>query len=563
MTRVIGILGVSVLVLAGPSPGWAQSAETRPATTTVTGDTGLWFIPTGEVLPAKSGSFSVQRTEMDFRQGDTNVSFWPITGAYGFGRVEIFGSLRTVTRIDRDASPLLFEGPDNEPGGLVNEYPTFHDSWSGNRLGDLFLGAKFNLTSQRSRRPLALAIKAMVKAPTGDRDSGAGTGEWDGFFDLIASREFKALELTGFGGVSMRGDPDEISLSDGIRWGLGAGFPTRSRFRGTAEVSGEWMYDHAVVAPEGLIVATDGSLSPATSRLTDEITTAVGLTWQAGNGLLFGMGLTYRLDLEPASDLTYGSGDALGMQFRIGFHRGVKTYVPPPPAIAAAPPAPPPPVAAAPPAPPAPANRGPSVRARCEPCAVEPGGTVRLRAESSDPDGDALKVVWSVTGGTIADVSAANTEWRADIAPGLVTFTASVEDTKGARASDTVTVEVIGSDEGAFGDVLFDFDSYRLRPDAMSSLEVVLNALTLRPEVGLVIEGHTCNIGTNEYNIALGERRAAEVRDYLVRRGVAPSRLITVTFGEDRPAHDNAEEATRRLNRRAAFVLRSDTVSRR
>src|SRR5688572_529107 len=563
MTRVIRILGVSVLLLAGASPGWTQSPEIRPATTTVTGDTGLWFVPTGEVLPSKAWSASVQRTEMDFRQGNTNVSFWPITGAYGFGRAEIFGSLRMVTRIDRDADPLLFAGPENEPGGLVNEFPTVHESWTGNRLGDLFLGAKFNLTSQRSRRPLALAIKAMVEAPTGDRASGAGTGEWDGFFDLIASREFKALELTGFGGVSMRGDPDEISLSDGIRWGLGAGFPTRSRFRGTAEVSGEWMYDHAVVAPEGLIVATDGSLSPATSRLTDEITTAVGLTWQAGNGLLFGMGLTYRLDLEPASDLTYGSGDALGMQFRIGFHRGVKVYVPPPPAIAAAPPAPPPPVAAAPPAPPAPANRGPSVRARCEPCAVEPGGTVRLRAESSDPDGDALKVVWSVTGGTIADVSAANTEWRADIAPGLVTFTASVEDTKGARASDTVTVEVIGSDEGAFGDVLFDFDSYRLRPDAMSSLEVVLNALTLRPEVGLVIEGHTCNIGTNEYNIALGERRAAEVRDYLVRRGVAPSRLITITFGEDRPAHDNAEEATRRLNRRAAFVLRSDTVSRR
>ena len=116
-----------------PSPGWAQSAETRPATTTVMGDTGLWFVPTGEVLPAKSGSFSVQRTEMDFRQGNTNVSFWPITGAYGFGRAEIFGSLRMVTRIDRDANPLLFAGPDNEPGGLVNEYPTVHESWSGNK----------------------------------------------------------------------------------------------------------------------------------------------------------------------------------------------------------------------------------------------------------------------------------------------------------------------------------------------------------------------------------------------------------------------------------------------
>ena len=153
MTRAILVLGISVSILAGAAPGWAQSADTRPATTTVMGDTGLWFVPTGEVLPHKSGSFSVQRTEMDFRQGNTNVSFWPITGAFGLGRAEIFGSFRMVTRIDRDASPLLFEGPENEPGGLVNDYPTFRDSWSGNKLGDLFLGAKFNLTSQRSPVP--------------------------------------------------------------------------------------------------------------------------------------------------------------------------------------------------------------------------------------------------------------------------------------------------------------------------------------------------------------------------------------------------------------------------
>jgi len=568
MTRAILVLGISASFLAGASPGWAQSAETRPATTTVMGDTGLWFVPTGEVLPAKSGSFSVQRTEEDFRQGNTNVSFWPVTGAYGLGRAEIFGSLRIVTRIDRDASPLLFAGPDNEPGGLVNEYPTFHDSWSGNKLGDLFLGAKFNLISQRTRQPLALAIRAMVKAPTADKDSGAGTGEWDGFFDVVGSREFKAVELSGFGGVAMRGDPEEISISDGIRWGLGAGFPARGRFRGSLEATGEWMFDHAVVAPEGLLVASDGSLSPSISRLTDQITTAVGLTWQARNGVLFGAALTYRLDLEPASDLSYGSGDALGLQFRLGFHRGVKVYVPPPPAVAAAPapparaPEPPPaPVAVAPPAVVAApqANRAPTVRARCEPCTVEPGGTVALRAETSDPDGDPLTIVWSVTGGTITDTRAANTQWRADIAPGLVTVTATVTDAKGARASDTVTVDVASAGEGgvAFSDVLFEFDSSSLRPSALPTLEPVLAALRQRPESGLLIEGHTCNVGTSEYNLALGERRAAEVRDYLVRQGIAASRLTTISYGEERPAHDNSEESTRRLNRRAAFVLRA------
>jgi OOP family OmpA-OmpF porin len=69
------------------------------------------------------------------------------------------------------------------------------------------------------------------------------------------------------------------------------------------------------------------------------------------------------------------------------------------------------------------------------------------------------------------------------------------------------------------------------------------------------IEGHTCNIGTAEYNLALGDRRANAVRDYLVSRGVQANRLTTVSYGEERPKYDNSREETRRLNRRAALVV--------
>jgi len=72
----------------------------------------------------------------------------------------------------------------------------------------------------------------------------------------------------------------------------------------------------------------------------------------------------------------------------------------------------------------------------------------------------------------------------------------------------------------------------------------------------LTIEGHTCNIGTSEYNLALGERRATSVRDYLVSRGINANRLQTVSYGEERPKYDNSREETRRLNRRAAMVVR-------
>jgi outer membrane protein OmpA-like peptidoglycan-associated protein len=216
-----------------------------------------------------------------------------------------------------------------------------------------------------------------------------------------------------------------------------------------------------------------------------------------------------------------------------------------------------PPAAPVPEPAPAAANRAPSVRALCDPCVIEAGGTATLRAEMSDPDGDPLNVLWSVTGGTIADSRAAVTQWHAETAPGLVTFTVAVEDSRGAGATDSVTIEVVAGEETAFEHVLFDFDSSALRQEALPALEPVIAALNARPEVHLEIEGHTCNIGTVEYNLALGERRANAVRAYLLQRGIAAERLSTISFGEERPAHDNGAEATRRLNRRAVLVVRA------
>ena len=81
-------------------------------------------------------------------------------------------------------------------------------------------------------------------------------------------------------------------------------------------------------------------------------------------------------------------------------------------------------------------------------------------------------------------------------------------------------------------------------------------ALQANPDLNIEIEGHTCNIGTAEYNLALGERRATAVRDYLQSRGISNDRLNTVSYGEERPKYNNSREETRRLNRRAALVVR-------
>ena len=107
-----------------------------------------------------------------------------------------------------------------------------------------------------------------------------------------------------------------------------------------------------------------------------------------------------------------------------------------------------------------------------------------------------------------------------------------------------------------FEDVHFDFDRYSLRPEALRVLEQAVTAMKESSTLRLTIEGHTCSIGTSEYNLALGDRRANAVRDYLTSQGIAANRLVTVSYGEERPKFDNGREETRRLNRRAALVVR-------
>ncbi len=91
-----------------------------------------------------------------------------------------------------------------------------------------------------------------------------------------------------------------------------------------------------------------------------------------------------------------------------------------------------------------------------------------------------------------------------------------------------------------FEDVHFDFDRYSLRPEATRVLDEAVAALREIATLRVEIEGHTCNIGTAEYNLALGDRRANAVSDYLVSRGVSADRLHTVSYGEERPKYDNA-----------------------
>ena len=534
-----------------PAPPAATTADgdTRPATTTFLGDTGLWFVPTGEVLPKGRWSAGGYYTNFDYTQGFTDVSHVIGTVGYGFGRAEVFGSWRVITRVDRDTNTdghTIFNA-DPGFGGVVNEYPLMRSGWSGNQLGDLLVGAKINLLSESRQQPVAFALRGMVKLPTGDDSEGAGTGKADFLVDAIVSKEVnRVAELTASGGFIVRGDPSGVDLSNGFRWGVGIGGPTRRSLRAFAELHGE-SHSSDQVTLSSPLTATDGSISPLTSNLENQTRFTAGLTWQNRKGLFLGTAANWDLPVDSRDDFGYTGGglDKFSMQFRVGYHPGVGVYAPPPP--------PPPPSA-----PETPQNRPPTVKARCNPCTVDVGKSSTVTADGQDPDGDTLTYKWSAPTGTFANPAERETLWTAPNQEGTVPATVTVDDGKGGRANDTVNIQVVrpAVKEYVFEDVHFDFDRYSLREEATRILAEAVTALRENPGLRIEIEGHTCNIGTAEYNLALGERRANAVRDYLASNGITADRLRSVSYGEERPKHDNSREETRRLNRRAALTVR-------
>ncbi len=106
-----------------------------------------------------------------------------------------------------------------------------------------------------------------------------------------------------------------------------------------------------------------------------------------------------------------------------------------------------------------------------------------------------------------------------------------------------------------FGVVLFDFDSANVNPAERAKIEAVAEFLRGNTTAGLIVEGNCDERGSNEYNLALGERRALAVRAYLVGLGVDATRIQTRSYGEERPVAMGHDESSWSQNRRAEFKL--------
>jgi|GEM_PF-155090 len=103
--------------------------------------------------------------------------------------------------------------------------------------------------------------------------------------------------------------------------------------------------------------------------------------------------------------------------------------------------------------------------------------------------------------------------------------------------------------------VYFDFDSYALTGQTKSDLEGNYDWLSSHPGIHVLIEGHCDERGTVEYNLNLGQKRADAVREYLILKGLDPSTLHTISYGEERPEVDGNDESAWSRNRRVQFLV--------
>jgi peptidoglycan-associated lipoprotein len=108
---------------------------------------------------------------------------------------------------------------------------------------------------------------------------------------------------------------------------------------------------------------------------------------------------------------------------------------------------------------------------------------------------------------------------------------------------------------GYLQDVFFDTDKYELKPESREALATNAGWLQSHSSISILIEGHCDERNTREYNLALGERRANAVRDYLVFLGVDAGSIRIISYGEERPFALGHDESAWRLNRRSHFVI--------
>ncbi len=472
----------------------------------------IFNVPTSHTLSQGNYSLSLLYNNIDRETLDLDINQVSFSFSYGVtDRLQLTGTFTPFVQTDFDA-PVLDTRQNNHP---------FGNPFIEQGVGDFLIAAKYSFMAEDDARP-GIALQGYLKLPLADADKGLGSGKVDVGADLIFSKTVEDYLLLsgslGFMLVGTHGDIADLdqNLSHELHYSIGTLFPAASHLQGVVELLGTAYLnddDFPQEVPLDLIL---------------------GMQYRFDNGLRLGLGLR--------RNVTFSDTDVRpdGMVAMISFTPVEKKPAPPPPP---------------PPAPPEVVNRNPWVKLTADPDKLYSGETSRVTAKAEDPDGDPLTYHWSCSEGVI-EGTGAQVSWIAkDLPPGAYQVSCRVDDGKGGSASDTVTITVLEKPI-VIEDIYFEFDKYELLPESTAKLDKIAELMKKDPALTYQIEGHCCYIGTEAYNMALGEHRAQAIKNYLINiKGISPDRLTTISYGESQPKYDNAREETRRLNRRGHFTV--------
>ncbi len=149
----------------------------------------------------------------------------------------------------------------------------------------------------------------------------------------------------------------------------------------------------------------------------------------------------------------------------------------------------------------------------------------------------------------VASVSCSSKEKKTDTA------------STGPETRTTAGAGEASGDSSEFRTVYFDYDSFKLRGDARAALKTNVEYLKKNPNVAIQIEGHCDERGSNEYNLALGEKRANAAKSFVLKNGIKDNRVSIISYGEERPADSGHDDTAWAKNRRSVFTIVSKNVS--
>jgi peptidoglycan-associated lipoprotein len=209
------------------------------------------------------------------------------------------------------------------------------------------------------------------------------------------------------------------------------------------------------------------------------------------------------------------------------------------------------PVAAAQPAtPPPPA---PTASIQVAPATVKAGQSVTISWHTDNAADVAIDPIGAVqpNGSETVTPTESTTYHLTAKGPGGVQESVARVTVVAAAANSTMSEEDILSESSSRLDVFFDTDDYSIRADQIATIKTDAQFMKDHSDLNIVIEGHCDEMGSTEYNLALGDRRASEVRAALEKAGVASARMKTISYGKERPFCTEQNENCWRSNRRA------------